>query len=108
VDLEAFGLAEPALRVEVGLEQGGDQVLLVGSENPAGYSRYAQREGEERVYLVSSSTIGDLEELVGNPPEKPTPTPMSTETLPPTVITGTQTPAVSGAATVTPTLSVGD
>jgi hypothetical protein len=106
VDLEAFGLAEPALRVEVGLEGGESQVLLVGNKNPAGYSRYAQREGEERVYLVSSSTVGDLEQLVSNPPEKPTPAP--TELPLPTVITQTQTPPVSSAATVTPTVSQGD
>jgi hypothetical protein len=105
VDLEAFGLAEPALRVEVGLEEGDDQVLLVGNENPAGYSRYAQREGEEPVYLVSSSTIGDLEGLISDPPEKPTPTPAPTETALSTVITETQTPPVSGTATPAPTVS---
>jgi hypothetical protein len=108
VDLGAFGLAEPVLRVEVGLEEGEDQVLLVGNENPAGYSRYAQREGEERVYLVSSSTIGDLEELISDPPEKPTPTPAPSETPPSTVITDTQTPSVSGTATATPTVSQAD
>lgn len=106
VDLGAFGLAEPALRVEVALEEGEDQVLLVGSENPAGYSRYAQREGEERVYLVSSSTVGDLEQVVSDPPEKPTPAP--TELPLPTVITQTQTPPVSSTATVTPTVSQRD
>jgi len=108
MDLEAFGLAEPVLRVEVDLEEGEDQVLLVGNENPAGYSRYAQREGEVRVYLVSSSTIADLEELISDPPEKPTPTPVPTEAAPSTVITETQTPPVSGTTTVTPTVSQGD
>jgi hypothetical protein len=108
VDLEAFGLAEPALRVEVGLEEGEDQVLLVGNENPAGYSRYAQREGEEGVYLASSSTMTDLEELISDPPEKPTPTPVPTETALPTVITETQTPPAGGTTTVTPTVSQGE
>lgn len=106
VNLEAFGLAEPALRVELGLEDGGSQVLFVGSENPVGYSRYAQREGEERVYLVGSSTIGDLEQLIADPPEKPTPTP--TETPLPTVITGTQATPVSGTPTISPTVSLED
>jgi hypothetical protein len=106
VDLEAFGLREPALRVEVGLEGGETQVLLVGSTNPAGYSRYVQREGEERVYLVGSSTIGDLEELVSEPPEKPTP--MPTETSLPTVITATESPSVSGTPTITLTVSPED
>jgi hypothetical protein len=78
VDLEAFGLAEPALRVEVGLADGGSQVLLVGSKNPAGYSSYVQREGGSQVYLVASSVMGDLERLISEPPEKPTPTPTGT------------------------------
>jgi hypothetical protein len=106
VDLEAFGLAEPALRVEVGLEEGEREVLLVGNENPAGYSRYAQHEGEERVYLVSLSTIGDLERLISDSPEKPTPTP--TEAPSPKVITQTQTPSVSDTATATPAVSGAD
>jgi hypothetical protein len=106
VDLEAFGLLEPTLRVEVGLEGGQTQVLLVGSTNPAGYSRYVQRDGEERVYLVGSSTVGDLEELISAPPEKPTPTP--TETASPTVITATESPSVSSTPTSTLTVSPED
>jgi hypothetical protein len=77
-DLEAFGLTEPALRVEVGLADGSSQVLLVGSKNPAGYSSYVQREGGSQVYLVASSVMGDLERLISDPPEKPTPTPTGT------------------------------
>ncbi len=90
VDLEAFGLAEPALRVEVGLADGGSQVLLVGNKNPAGYSSYVQREGGSEVYLVASSAIGDLERLISEPPEKPTPTP--TDTPGPTVSAEPATP----------------
>jgi hypothetical protein len=103
VDPEAFGLLEPALRVEVDLEGGQTQVLLVGSTNPAGYSRYVQREGEERVYLVGSSTMGDLEELISDPPEKPTPTPTETP-LP----TETGSPSVSSTPNITPTVSPED
>jgi hypothetical protein len=100
VNLEAFGLAEPSLRVELGLEGGESQVLLVGNENPVGYSRYTQREGEARVYLVGSSTIGDLEQLIADPPEKPTPT--LTKTPLPTVITDTLATPVSGTPTISP------
>jgi hypothetical protein len=103
VDPQAFGLLEPALRVEVDLEGGQTQVLLVGSTNPAGYSRYVQREGEERVYLVGSSTMGDLEELISDPPEKPTPTPTETP-LP----TETGSPSVSSTPNITPTVSPED
>jgi hypothetical protein len=106
VNLEAFGLAEPTLRVELGLEDGESQVLLVGDENPVGYSRYAQREGEERVYLVGSSTIGDLEQLIADPPEKPTPTP--TETPLPAVITDTRATPLSDTPTISPTVPVED
>jgi hypothetical protein len=106
VNLEAFGLAEPTLRVELGLEGDESQVLLVGDENPVGYSRYAQREGEERVYLVGSSSIGDLEQLMADPPERPTPTP--TKTPLPTVLTDTLATPVSGTATISPTVSLED
>jgi hypothetical protein len=110
IDLEAFGLIEPSLEVEVGMEDGGSQVLLVGVQNPAGYSHYVQRDGEEVVYLVGSSTIGDLERLIGEPPEKPTP--MPTETLIPTVIIPSPTVPVTGTATITltlePTSTVGE
>lgn len=104
IDLEAFGLSEPSLEVEVGLEEGGSQVLLVGGQNPAGYSHYVQREGEEPVYLVASSTIDDLERLISEPPEKPTP--MPTETLMPTIVIPTATVPVTGTATITPTITV--
>lgn len=104
IDLEAFGLTEPALEVEVGLGDGESQVLLVGKQNPAGYSYYVRREGEEAVYLVGSSTIGDLERLINEPPEKPTP--MPTGTLIPTVIVPTPTMPVTGTATITPAVTV--
>lgn len=97
LDLEAFGLAEPLLRVEIVLADGGSQVLLVGTRNPAGYSSYVQREGGDEVLLVGSSVIGDLERLISEPPQKPTPVP--TVTLVPTVITEPATPG----AELTPT-----
>jgi len=104
-DLEAFGLSEPLMRVRVDQESGDSLVLVVGRENPAGYSHYVQREGEGAVYLVSSSVIGDLERLLDGPPEKPTP--MPTETLVPTVITSASTAAsAGGTATVEPTSTV--
>jgi hypothetical protein len=103
-DLEAFGLSEPLMRVRVDLESGDSQVLLVGRENPAGYSQYVQREGGEAVYLVSSSAIKDLERLLDEPPEKPNP--MPTETLVPKVITSAPTVSAGGTATVEPTPTV--
>jgi hypothetical protein len=102
VNLEAFGLDEPSLRVEIGLASGEIQVMLVGSASPAGYSHYVTREGEDRAFLVGSSAIGDLQRLLSEPPEKPTP--MPTETLLPTVIAETPTPQVAETPTITPTL----
>ncbi len=98
IDLEAFGLSEPTLEVKVGLQNGESQVLLVGQETPAGYSQYVQRKGEEVVYLVGSSTIGDLQRLTSEPPEKPTP--VATETAVPTVVT--TTPTATGTPTARP------
>jgi hypothetical protein len=104
IDLEAFGLVEPSLEVELGLEDGESQVLLVGVQNPAGYSHYVRRQGQEVVYLVGSSTTGDLERLIAVPPEKPTP--VLTETLQPTIIVPTATVPVTGTATVRSAVTV--
>ncbi len=103
VDLKAFGLAEPALRVEVGLAEGDSQVLLVGNKNPAGYSCYVQREGSSEVYLVASSITGDLERLISEPPEQPTPTP--TGTAGPTVSPATATPGAVSTPGATETVA---
>ena len=110
LDLEAFGLSVPTLEVKVGLEDGGSQVLLIGRENPAGYSHYARRDGAEAVYLVASSTISELERLVREPPEKPTP--MPTETLIPTIVASPTVPVTGGdtptsALTAEPTATLG-
>lgn len=106
MDLEAFGLSDPALELEVGLKSGESQVLLVGGQNPAAYSHYTQRDGTAVVYLIASSTIRDLERLVSEPPEKPTPT--ATGTVPPAInaeptvsVTGTVTPILTAVPTAT-------
>jgi hypothetical protein len=74
-DLSIFGLEEPELEVRVRLSDGREEVLLIGDKNPQKIAYYAQRLGEERIYLIYSGIVDDLKRLITEPPKKPTPTP---------------------------------
>ena len=52
-DLEAFGLAEPAIEVGFTTTDGTDARLLIGERSPAGNDLYATVAGSNRVFLIS-------------------------------------------------------
>ena len=52
-DLEAFGLAAPAIEVGFGTADGADARLLIGERSPAGNDLYATVAGSNRVVLIS-------------------------------------------------------
>ena len=52
-DLEAFGLAAPAIEVGFGTADGDDARLLIGERSPAGNDLYATVAGSNRVVLIS-------------------------------------------------------
>ncbi len=52
-DLEAFGLAEPAIEVGFTTTDGTGERLLVGGRSPAGNDLYATVAGSNRVFLIS-------------------------------------------------------
>ena len=52
-DLEAFGLAAPAIEVGFGTADGDDARLLIGERSPAGNDLYATVAGSNRVLLIS-------------------------------------------------------
>lgn len=75
-DLGAYGLDRPVLTATVGLKDGRAEQGRFGRTNPAGLSRYFQKAGDPRVYLVASSLYEDLNRLATEPPiATPTPTP---------------------------------
>ncbi len=80
-DLGAYGLDRPVLTATVGLKDGRAEEGRFGQVNPAGLSRYFQKAGDSRVYLVSNSLYEDLNRLAAEPPlATPTPTPTPTPT----------------------------
>ncbi len=52
-ELEAFGLAEPAIEVGFTTAGGTDARLLIGERSPAGNDLYATIAGSNRVFLIS-------------------------------------------------------
>jgi len=53
-DLEAFGLARPALTVTVTPKNGAARQLLIGDETPTGGGYFAKMEGDPRVFSIYS------------------------------------------------------
>ncbi|MGB9592965.1 MAG: DUF4340 domain-containing protein [Anaerolineae bacterium] len=96
LNLADYGLATPTMTVTLTLADGTSHTLRVGDQNPTGSYRYMMADDRPEVHLVSSWGISNLEQIVAEPPKKPTPTPT------PTV---TPTPAASPVPTATPTVA---
>lgn len=94
VNLADYGLATPAMTVTLTLADGASHTLILGDENPTGSYRYAQADGAPEVHLVYSWAVRTLEQMIAEPPRKPTPTPTAT---------ATPTPSASPAPSATPT-----
>ncbi|MEG0898025.1 MAG: DUF4340 domain-containing protein, partial [Ruthenibacterium sp.] len=54
LDLQEYGLDEPAAQVSLILADGTKQRLFLGSQSPVSDAYYLQKEGDNKVYLVSS------------------------------------------------------
>ncbi len=95
-DLTAYGLITRTLEARVTLSDTTEYLLQVGNPNPDKSAYYALKGTDKQVYLISSTTIQDLQDFVNNPPYPPTPTPAPLPTLPPTAtLNGTTTPSGS-------------
>ena len=61
-DLKAFGLDQPLVAVQVGLQNGQTlPVILVGENTPIGYSAYVKRRNESQVLLTDAAVRLSLE-----------------------------------------------
>ncbi len=96
VNLADYGLATPTMTVTFTLADGASHTLRVGDQNPTRTYRYVMADDRPEVYLVYSWGISNLEQVVVEPPKKPTPTPT------PTV---TPTPSATPIPTATPTVA---
>lgn len=83
--LADYGLASPPMVVTVTLPEGKQEVVNIGAKNPQGNAYYVQRKGQPKIYLIYTSVVDDVKNLVANP-YPPTPTPA------PAAAPGAQTP----------------
>ncbi len=82
--LADYGLDSPSLDVTMRLADGTAKVLHVGKANPMQTSYYAQVEGSTAVQLIPDTVVIGLQELLEQPPVRPTPTPTEPPTEAPT------------------------
>jgi hypothetical protein len=94
-DLQTFGLAAPHLEAAAELDDGSRYTLLVGDMTPVGTGVYGKKAESSEVFVIATTFSNDLERLVNDPKEPPTPTPRPSPSATP------ETPA-SPAATPTP------
>jgi hypothetical protein len=55
-DLKQFGLAEPALEIDIATKDGNSRKLLLGDDTPAGNAVFAATSGDPRVFTIASYT----------------------------------------------------
>jgi hypothetical protein len=55
-DLKQFGLAEPALEIDIATKDGKSRKLLLGDDTPAGNAVFAATSGDPRVFTIASYT----------------------------------------------------
>lgn len=109
-NLNDFGLQPPQAQATLVFSDGLTIDLTIGITNPMGISRYVQKAGDPKIYLVSTYQVQNLLDLVQAPPYAPTPTPVptpgDTPTAAPTPVpTATPAPTKTPRPTSTPTPS---
>jgi len=65
-DLSQFGLAQPALAVDVITKDGKAQKLLLGDDTPAGSAVFAKLEGDPRVFTVATYTKTSIDKTAND------------------------------------------
>ena len=97
-DLSQYGLDSPKESAIATLDDGTTYELDLGSKTPVQTGTYAKRSDTADVYVIADQFSSDLERLVANPNEPPTPTP-----VPPTSTPGPTNQTTGG--TPLPTIS---
>jgi hypothetical protein len=95
-DLSQYGLDPPKEYAVALLEEGTSYQLDIGIKTPVQSGTYARRPDQPNVYVIADQFASDLERLIGDPKEPPTPTPRPA-TPPPGLL-----PAPEGTPTPTP------
>jgi Domain of unknown function (DUF4340) len=93
-DLSQYGLDSPKDSAIATLDDGTKYELDLGSKTPVQTGTYAKKADAPDIYVIADQFGTDLERLVANPAEPPTPTPAPPATTP--------TSAAAEGATPTP------
>ena len=93
--LDVISLNPPAYTISLEFSSNGQQVLKVGALTPTGSGYYVQL--EDKIYVISQSSIEAVLELLKNPPYAATPTPV------PVMVAQSATIMVAQSATITET-----
>jgi hypothetical protein len=94
-DLSQYGLDSPRDSAIATLDDGTKYELDIGSKTPVQTGSYAKKSDAPDIYVIADQFATDLERLVANPAEPPTPTPAPTSTPAPS-------PTAAEGATPTP------
>ena len=78
--LDTIGLASPAYRILIGLDDGSQVTINVGDSTPTGSGYYVVVSGRP-LYVVNKSGLDSVLKLIDSPPIEPTPT-LAPETMP--------------------------
>ena len=97
-DLSQYGLDTPKESAIAQLDDGTKYELDLGGKTPVQTGTYAKKSDAADIYVIADQFTSDLERLIADPKEPPTPTP-----VPPTN-TPAPTAVVSGAGTPLPTV----
>lgn len=92
-DLSQYGLDNPKESAIAILDDGTRYEIDLGSKTPVQTGTYAKKSDAPDIYVIADQFSTDLERLVANPNEPPTPTPAPPTSAPgPTGATGEGTP----------------
>jgi hypothetical protein len=95
-DLSQYGLDPPKESARALLDDGTSYQLDIGIKTPVQSGTYARRPDAPNVYTIADGFANDLERLIGDPKEPPTPTPRPATPTPET------SPIPEGTPTATP------
>lgn len=65
-DLKQYGLAEPAVKLEIKLKSGQTHRVELGAKAPGDVSAYAKIDGAQNITLVSSSLLNDADKSLND------------------------------------------
>jgi hypothetical protein len=95
-DLSQYGLDPPKDAVVAQLDDGTRYELSVGSKTPVQTGTYAKKADAPEIYVIADQFATDLERLINDPKEPPTPTPL------PAIAPPAVTPQPEGTPTPSP------